>query len=155
MAEGGQTFDLATTITASRSLSLTTWVPNGQNTVVVKFGNDPTHCFECTKVKVCNEHTYKKTEICVAADMPIKLTTPILVISTGQPTTSDLVLTPLPDFEECSTKLVIINGSPNSQTFKAVGGNVKGPNFIMVAETAYEFNWNPCDKLWYACPELV
>jgi hypothetical protein len=152
-SEGGQTFDLATTITASRYASIGTLVPNGPNTTVVKLGNDPEHCFECTKLKVCNEHTCKKTEISVSSNMQIQLTTPVLVINAGQSATSSLILTPLPDTDECSTKLVIINNSSNSQIF-GLGGNVKGPNLTMVANTAYEFNWNPSDKLWYACPSL-
>jgi len=152
-ADGGQNFKLATTITASRYATFETLIPNGQNTVTVKLGDKPDHCFECTKVKVCNEHTCKKTEIGVAANMPIVLTTPVLVIAAGQPSTSALVLSPLSDTEECSTKLVIINSSSNPQLF-SVGGNIKGPKLIMMPETAYEFNWSPTDKFWYTCQEL-
>lgn len=154
MAEGGQDFKLSMDLYASQHTRLATLVPNGPASTVVKLGETINDCYECTKLKVCFIHSYKKTEICVAPDMPIPLTTPMLAITAGQTATIDLVLSPPLD-PTCSARVIIINGSGSAQTFKAVGSNVKVPGFAMDAITAYEFNWNPDDQLWYPIPILT
>jgi hypothetical protein len=145
-------------VRASQQLATNLLVPlSGSN--VMKLGRVPEHCFEVTKLKVCNMYQSKKLEIPTIGLNPglvVSTTTaPVIIFPVGSIARTNMVLA-LPSDPECSAEVVLINGSVNSQVFDNVEGvsNVKGPNFTVTPGQSFKMVWNPLDNLWYAIPTL-
>ena len=145
-------------VRASQQLATNLVIPlPGSN--LVKLGNVPAHCFEVTKLKICNVYEAKKLELSTNLS-PEGLvistsTSPVIVFPVGSIVRANMVLSP-PSNPECSAEVVLINTSTNSQIFNVVEGvsNVKGPNFTVTPGRSFKMVWNPCDNLWYAIPQL-
>lgn len=145
-------------VRASRQLATNLIVPYPGLTVV-KLGAVPAHCFEITKLKLCNVYQAKKLELSLVASpagLVISTTTaPVIVFPDGSIARTDMVLSP-PSDPTCSAEVVLINGSANTQEFNNISAisNVQGPNFKMGVGSSNKMVWNPCDNLWYAIPQL-
>jgi len=144
-------------VRASQQLATNLIVPLSGNTVV-KLGRVPEHCFEVTKLKVCNVYQSKKLELdtlIAPQGLVISTTTaPVIVFPVGSSVRTHMVLSP-PSDSTCSAEVVLINTSVANQTFDIEGvSNVKGPNFMVTPGRSFKMVWNPCDNLWYAIPQL-